>query len=232
MKTSKYIFTVSLLLALSLLPAAAQTNHPQGEEENPFAFKGVGVSVDTYGFINTLFDDYVSSEVALYANIGNRFFPIVEVGYGSIDTTDDLTLIGYKSSAPYYRAGLNYNFLYKKKGRLSNYKLFALARYGATSVEYDVKSPPLTDPVWGGSADFEQNNVKASCSWFEVGVGVQVKVWRNFNMGWSLRYKTLLKDGDGTSSKVWYIPGYGENKSSCFGGTLNLIIDIPFGKKQ
>ena len=227
MKILRYIFISSLLLLLTG-SLAAQTS--SAEKSSSLAFKGIGVSVDTYGYINTLFDDYMSSEVALYANLGNRFFPTIEVGYGSTDTTDELTLISYKSSAPYYRVGLNYNFLYKKPGKLSNYKLYALARYGWTSVKYDVKSPAITDPVWGGTTDFELYGEKASCSWFELGVGVQVKVWKNFHMGWSVRYKTRLKDGDGENSKVWYIPGYGENKSCCFGGTCNLIIDIPFSK--
>ncbi len=213
-------------------PLAAQKSNIAADEEKPFAFKGIGVSVDTYGYINTLFDDFVSSEVAIYANLGNRFFPTVEAGYGSTDTTDDLTLISYKSSAPYFRAGLNYNFLYKKKGNLSGYKIFAIARYGWTNVEYDVKCPPITDPVWGDNTELNLTGIKSSCSWFEVGVGVQVKVWKMFHMGWSVRYKTRLKDGKGESSEVWYIPGYGENKSCCFGGTCNLIIDIPFGKKN
>ena len=176
MKISEYIFISSLVLLLSA-PLAAQTTPA---EESPFAFKGFAVSADMYGYINTLFDDYTSSEAALQVNLGNRFFPIVEVGYGSTDTTDELNGIHYKSKAPYFRVGMNYNFLYKKKGKLSNYKLYALARYGWTKPEYDVKSPPITDPVWGGTTELELNGVKTTCSWFELGVGVQVKVWKIF----------------------------------------------------
>ena len=45
-----------------------------------------------------------------------------------------------------------------------------------------------------------------------------------------MRYKTRLKNGKGDNSEVWYIPGYGENKSNNFGATFDVIIDIPFGK--
>ena len=227
MKISGYIFISSLLLLLSA-PLSAQT----APKENSFAFKGFAVSADMYGYINTLFDDYTSSEVAVQANLGNRFFPVVEIGYGSTDTTDDMNGIYYKSKAPYFRIGMNYNFLYKKKGKLSNYKLYALARYGWSKPKYDVKSPPIIDPVWGSSTELDLTNVKANCSWFELGVGVQVKVWSIFHMGWSVRYKNRLKEGEGENSTVWYIPGYGENKSNSFGGTFSLIIDIPTSKNQ
>lgn len=232
MRTSGFIFISSLLLLLLSQPVAAQTANGNTDEESTFAFKGVSVGVDAYGYINTLFDDYVSSEVAVQANLGNRFFPTVEIGYGSTDTTDEMTGIYYKSSAPYFRVGMNYNFLYKKKGKLSGYKLYALARYGWTKAKYDVKSPAITDPVWGGTTELDLTDVKATCSWFELGVGVQVKVWKIFHLGWSVRYKSRLKEGEGESSQVWYIPGYGENKSSAFGGTFSLIMDIPFGKNQ
>lgn len=43
----------------------------------------------------------------------NRFIPIIEIGYGHTDTTDDETNIHYKASAPYFRIGMNYNILFK-----------------------------------------------------------------------------------------------------------------------
>lgn len=227
MRILRYIFISSLAL---LLPLALQAQTSNKDEKNPWAIKGVSLSGDIFGYAYSMLDDYKSVEAALSVNLGNRFFPTVEVGYGSTDNTDETTHIYYKSAAPYYRVGLNYNFLHKKEGALKNYKLLGIARYGWTKTEYDVQTPPITDPVWGGSTAIDLKGVESACSWFELGVGVQVKVWKIFHMGWSIRYKTRLKEGNGPNSEVWYIPGYGENKSSCFGGTYNLIIDIPFSK--
>jgi hypothetical protein len=47
-------------------------------------------------------------------------------------------------------------------------------------------------------------------------------------MGWSIRYKFRLSQKNSTYSNMWYIPGYGINKRTCFGGTYSLIYDIPF----
>lgn len=226
MKILRYIFISSLLLALPLVAPAQE----QSETSKLWEFKGVSVSADLFGYIGRIMNDYTSSEVAVSANFGNRFFPVVEIGYGSTDTTDETTRIYYKSSAPYFRAGLDYNFLYKKSGELSNYKIIGLVRYGQTTAKYDVTTPPLTDPVWGSEATLSLTDVEASCSWMEFGVGVQVKIWKNLHMGWSIRYKSLIKDGKGDRSEVWYIPGYGENKNGCFGGTYTIIYNIPFSK--
>lgn len=229
MKILRYIFISSILLSFAIGSAAQEKN--ESNISKPWEFKGISVGADLFGYIGRIMNDYTSAEVALSANFGNRFFPVVEIGYGSTDTTDETTRIYYKSGAPYFRVGLDYNFLYKKSGELSNYKIVGLVRYGQTTAKYDVTTPPLTDPVWGNSTSLSLTDVEASCSWLEFGVGVQVKVWKNLHMGWSLRYKSRMKEGKGDNSDIWYIPGYGENKSGSFGGTYNIIYNIPFGKK-
>lgn len=226
MKILRYIFISSILLAIPAIVTAQESS--KTSEYKPWKFHGMSVSADLFGYIGQLMNDFTSSEVAVAANIGNRIFPVVEVGYGSTDTTDETTLIYYKSSAPYFRVGVDYNFLYKKN---SNYKILGIARYGQTNAKYDVTTPPITDPVWGGNTSLTLTDVEASCSWLEFGVGVQVKIWKNLHMGWSVRFKSTLKDGEGDNSKIWYIPGYGENKSGVFGGTYNIIYNIPFSKK-
>lgn len=230
MRISRYIFTSSLLLLLPFIAIAQETKTE--EKEGLFAFKGVSVGADLFGYMSTVFNEYSSGELGVSVNLGNRFFPTVEIGYGSTDHTDELTQIYYKSSAPYYRVGLDYNFLHKKKGKLSGYKIFAIGRYGWTSPKYSLKTAPIIDPVWGSSSTLEVNNAKSSCAWFEIGAGIQVRIWKNLHMGWSIRYKTRLKDEKGNQSQIWYIPGYGENKSSNFGGTYTIIYDLPIGKKN
>lgn len=227
MRILKYIFISSILLATQLVAAQEAISTNTGK---PWQLKGVSVSADLFGYIGRIMNDYTSSEIAVSANFGNRFFPVVEVGYGTTDTTDETTRIYYKSSAPYFRVGLDYNFLHKKTGKLSNYKILGIVRYGCTTAKYDVSTPPMKDPVWGNETSLTLTDVESDCSWLEFGVGVQAKVWKNLHMGWSIRYKSRLTEGNGENSEIWYIPGYGENKSGCFGGTYNIIYYIPFKK--
>ena len=95
---------------------------------------------------------------------------------------------------------------------------------------YDVNTPPITDPVWGGEVALDLKDVEGSCLWGEVGAGIKVRIVKGFHMGWSIRYKARITEKQAENSRMWYIPGYGINQSTCFGGTYSLIYDIPIGK--
>ena len=225
---------ISMLLALPLLAVAGENDKKETKDKSNiadmFSINGIGVSADIFGYVYSLIDDYTSGEVAVELNLGNRFYPIAEIGLGWCDAIDETTSIRYKTRAPYYRVGINYNFMTnEKKPNPKNY-VYALARFGWSSFNYDVETPPVTDPVWGGSTALKLNDVKGSCSWAEFGVGVKVKIAKGFHMGWSIRYKTRISEKQGNNSRMWYIPGFGINKGTCFGGTYNLIYEIPFKK--
>ena len=79
-------------------------------------------------------------------NLKNRFFPIVELGYGGTDAWND-NGTHYKSNAPYFRIGMNYNALFKKK--FKNY-LFVGLRYAMSSFKYDIATLSVDDPIYGG----------------------------------------------------------------------------------
>ena len=177
-----------------------------------------------------LFSDYGSVEGALRLNLKSTYFPIVEIGYGTCKTTDAETNISYSTSAPFFRIGLDFNIL---KDKYQDNRLFVGARYGFSSLKFDMSGPNMTDPIWGGTAPFNYKNASSNSSWMELVFGVQTKIWRNFHMGWSVRYKQQLKIGQPDYAKPYYIPGYGTTtNTSCWGGTYNLIFDLNWGKKK
>ena len=92
--------------------SAVATNAQEQKEKKPisFSFNSISISADVFGLAYSLLGDYTSSEVAVEANFGNRIYPTAEVGLGWCDAIDETTAIRYKTSAPYYRVGLNYNF--------------------------------------------------------------------------------------------------------------------------
>ena len=221
---------MSSILLISSFEATAQgkKENKAGEEPVSYSFRSIAVSGDLFGLAYSLIDDYASSEIAIEANFGNRLYPIAEIGYGWCDATDETNGIRYKTNAPYYRVGLNYNFSTTRENPNPDYCIFGIGRIGWTSCRYDVDTPPVTDPVWGGSTSLHLSGVKGSAAWAEVGVGLRMKIAKNFHMGWSVRYKARLSQEKAHNSEMWYIPGYGINKSTGFGGTYNLIYEIPF----
>lgn len=225
MKISNYILLISLLMAPAMA-TTAQENAKEEQKEHPLAFKGISLSTDIFGYAYSIIDDYMSGEIALEANFGNRIYPVIEVGYGHTDTYDDILGIHYKSSAPFYRVGLNYNFSTGKNKVPINY-IYGLARFGWTRAEYDLSTPPINDQMWGGGVPLELTDIENYCSWIELGVGVKVKIWKNFHMGWSIRYKARMNRTSGNNSRMWYVPGFGNSRHTLWGGTYNLIYELP-----
>ena len=113
LKISTYIIAfLTLINIINPLSAYAQEKKVLTNEEwaqTPL-FQGIMMGADVSGLANkVLGSDMFSTEANVQLNLKNRFFPIVEFGYGSIETTHEETDIYYKTSAPYFRIGMDYN---------------------------------------------------------------------------------------------------------------------------
>lgn len=181
----------------------------------------------------------MSSEIQVAVNLKNKFIPTFEFGMGGTDTWSE-TGIHYKSkAAPFFRIGMDYNTMAKKKEK--NSYLYAGIRYAFSSFKYDVATLPAQDPIWGdaignpsleddywgGSIPFNHKGMKASMHWMELVLGVKVRIYKNFNMGWSVRMKYKLNASTGEYGDPWYVPGYGKYKSNNMGITYSLIYKLP-----
>lgn len=242
----KYIISLSIACAI-LLPVRAQDSQQQmllpGEQPKPsryvaieeekahiVLFQGFTLSVDIFGPVSYMVSDYGTAEAALRLNLKNTYFPIAEVGYGKCATEDFNTQVSYKVSAPYARIGLDFNML---KDKFQSNRLYLGARYGVSVYKYDLTGPTMTDPVWGGSGAFNIPQTNCTSHWLEVLMGVEVQIYKNFHMGWAVRYKKELASTKNDYSKPNCIPGYGyTTNASCWGGTYSLIFDLNWGMKK
>ena len=233
-KKSISISIIALLVLSSLLACPARLSAqsvrplPTGETAQQPLFQGVMVGVDVYGFLNqALGSDIRTTEVSIEANLKNRFFPVVEFGYGSMDTTNEETEIHFKTSAPFFRLGLNYNVFYKKP-ELPGYMTVGL-RYGFSSFEYDVQAPNLTDPNWNHTqVPVDYTGVKSNVGWLEAVLGLRTNVYKDFYLGLNVRYRSRLNMTKNENSEPYYIPGYGRGKSTSIGITYSIIYKLPF----
>ena len=229
---STYIIALLVLSSLLACPARLSAQSVQsrqtGDTPQQPLFQGIMVGVDVYGFLNqALGSDIRSTEASIETNLQNRFFPVVEFGYGSIDTTDDETDIHYQTSAPFFRLGVNYNVFYKKP-ELPGCLTVGL-RYGFSSFKYDVQAPDLTDPNWGHTqVPVSYTGVKSNVGWLEAVVGLRANVYKDFHLGLNLRYRSRLNMSQNEHSEPYYIPGYGRGKSTSIGITYSIIYKLPF----
>lgn len=227
----KFIFTYILrVLAISILsftgttPAMAQNKKivKPVMDSIPF-FRGFAVSIDMVGALQLAVSDYGQYEAALRVNLKDKYFPIIELGYGKADATDVTTNLGYKTSSPYARVGVDFNLM---KNKHDIYRIYAGFRYAYTSYKFDVTSQHITDPVWKEPVDFQASDVKCNYSWMEAVTGIDAKIWGPVRLGWSLRYRCRIFHDDGTLGNTWYVPGYGKQGKTRLGGTFNVIIDF------
>lgn len=197
--------------------AAAQQAQP-----DPL-FAGASISTDVAGMVMAVASSWGQIEAAARLNLKNRYFPIFEMGWGLSNHTDAQTDQHYKTNAPYFRIGCDYNFV---KNKFSGNRIFGGVRYAFSSFKYDLNGPALTDPVWNGSLPYKFTGVNASAHWIELVGGLEARIMRFFHIGWSVRYRQRLSQKRTSLGQAWYIPGYGRNDTSGWGGTFNLIFDI------
>lgn len=145
------VLTSSLLLLVPAIGAQAQQKkHIVQPADTVPLFRGVAVSADMVGVAQLAFSDYGQYEAALRVNLKDKFFPVVELGYGKADAENVTTGMAYKTSAPYFRVGLDYNLL---KNKHDDYRVYGGLRYAFTSYKYDAYTTGIKDPVWGDVLD-------------------------------------------------------------------------------
>jgi hypothetical protein len=216
---------ISLLLVIGFTPSVAQKKKKgvAQEADTVALFRGVAVSADAVGLVQLAVSSYGQYEAALRVNLKDKYFPIVELGYGQADATDVTTSMSYKTKAPYARIGLDFNLLRNKH---DIYRAYAGFRYGLTYYKFDVKGEGITDPVWGDEVPFSVTGVSANCHWMEGVFGVDAKIVGPLRLGWSVRYRFRIAHNDGTVGNTWYVPGYGKRGGTRLGGTFNIIFEI------
>ncbi len=254
MRIASKFFVLTLLLLLCTAPAAAQKKKKTTAEKDtiqvPF-FHGVAVHVEMVGLLQTLWGDYGQLEAGLRLNLKDRYFPAFEIGYGKANETEDyVPEAWYKTKAPYFRIGCDFNLLRDKH---DNYKLFLGVRYGFSKFSYDmtVKEEALTsflsdsddemfdddsgmgdvagddEEVSGTVYEYrEYDGLKATYHWLELVLSADAKVWGPFHLGWDIRYRRRLSKSHAAEGGPWYIPGFGGQKRGGFTVMFNVALAI------
>ncbi len=162
-------------------------------------------------------------------SLHNWIKPAVEIGLGSANYTPDDGNYTYKSSiAPYFKIGLNYNFLYNSN---PDYSVYAGLRYGVSNFSYEVTDVTMNQGYWDENVSFDIPSQRATVGYFEAMVGIRVKVLGNVSLGWVLKVHRIAHGGKGEYGEPWYVPGYGA-KSSLFNASFSVSYTLPLGRRQ
>lgn len=216
--------TVSLLLLVSTSAVIAQPKMFRLEKDSIPFFRGFAVSFDLVGPAMIMLSDHGEYEGALRINLHDQWFPIVELGIGHANhKKDEVTGLIYKTTAPYFRIGMDWNIL---KNKHQANRLYAGFRYAYTHYKADIIREKLPDPVWQSKSDFGVKGTSCSQHWLEGVFGLDAQIVGPFHMGWTIRYKRRIAHQDGEIGNTWYVPGFGINDSDNFSANFNIIFDI------
>ena len=212
---------VSLLLLTLALSAQAQAKVFSLEKDSIPFFRGFAVSFDLVGPAMLDRGEY---EGALRVNLHDQWFPIFEMGVGRANhENDEVTGITYKTTAPYFRIGMDWNVLKKKHGPN---RMYAGFRYAFTSFNVDIIRENLPDPVWLSQTGFGIKDLSCVMHWAEIVFGIDAKIIGPLHLGWSVRYKRPLYHKNGDIGNIWYVPGFGTGSDDQLAANFNVIIDI------
>ena len=219
-------------LAISLLMLFASIGSAQAQISRMFTmekdsiplFRGFSLSFDLVGPVMLMLSDHGEYEGALRINLHDQWFPIFELGLGHANhKTDEVTELTYKTTAPYFRLGMDWNILRKK--HQSN-RIYAGFRYAFTSYNVDIIRENLPDPVWQSETGFGVKDMSCNMHWIEAVLGIDAKIFGPLHLGWTVRYKRRIAHKDGTLGATWYVPGFGINDKDVLAPNFNVIIDI------
>lgn len=196
---------------------------------NPLLFSA-SVGVDIWDPLMRIFGQkYGLIGFSASMNLHNRYIPVFEAGLGMANDTpanQNYTYHGYP--APYFRLGMDYNFLYNSN---PDYKFVAGLRLGWTNFKYQLRDVELDDPYWGTSQTINFPDHTSSALFLNVLIGLKVKVAGPISMGWNIRVRTILNETKQPEGKPWYIPGYGA-RNGILTGTFSVYYTFNFDRKK
>lgn len=202
-----------------------QTGKEQEKKTKIPIYQGVGIKLDLGNSIYEVFSSQqqgMSFEALAYINLLKRYLPTLEAGYGQ-RTYVPANDARFSGKGAFTRIGCDFNLMKNKE--MGNMFLIG-ARFGMAVQDFSISNLQIIDNYWNTIQTIPEHNATRFDCWGEVVAGVQVPIYKGFNMGWAVRIKKSFTLPDETNFHATYIPGYGYNNATVF--TFNYYIGYHF----
>ena len=197
---------------------------------------GLWVGVDLYKLGRTAFDkNYSGLELTGQYRLTKKMFLAAELGNEKITQND--SQLSTTTSGTFITAGFNYN-LYTNWLDMEN-QIYLGMRYGVSSFSQTLNSYEIYDPnpYFPNPNPIIESDISESglaAQWAEVVMGLNVKVYNNIFVGFSLNMNVLLTNETPSNFDNLYIPGFNRTYNGDFGAGFNYTVSyfIPIYKKK
>jgi len=204
-------FIISLFCLSGIYSVNAQVSKQKTDSVVKVAFRGLRLEIDLVPIASNFIykGERYGYEAGVYADLKNKYFPAVEIGFAGANKTSSDN-INFKTSGIYTRVGIDFNINKPKKDKIpSKNMVFVGGRIGFSPFSFGYKNILVQNEYWGTAISQNYNDITTSKVWVEIVAGMRVEVLKNIYMGWTVRNKKLL--GTDTLGEIapYYIPGFG-----------------------
>jgi Domain of unknown function (DUF6048) len=211
------VYFTSLLLLITFSYAAGQDTVPVP--------KTIKLGADIYGPLYHLYDkNNLTIEGFLSVDIDTGKAVVLEGGYLNYEYSQ--YNYDYLNHGIFFRAGMDFNLL-KPQTSLGKYYAGIGLRYGISF--FNSSTPFLKTTNYWGTATGSISAADHIAHFLEASPGIRTELFRNFEIGWTIRLRFLVYSNTGKTLKAIYIPGFG-NSTKSFSPGINyyLMWSIPY----
>lgn len=197
--------------------------------EYPLAY-AASVGVNIWDPVMRLFGQkYGLIEFQAEFNMHNRYIPVFQAGLGVADDRPDDNNYTYKTKmSPFFKIGMNYNFLYNSS---SDYMAMAGIRYGFSPFNFSVTDVTIDSSYWQEDAMMNIPARNVTAGYLELLFNLRIRIGGPVYLGWSFIFHKVLHQSSTPYGKPWYIPGYG-NTNMPITGAFSVTYTFDFTKKK
>lgn len=220
------VFCLFVLQGFSQQPADTAAMAKEETKEKPdFRPEAIRVGIDLSRLlINVTDPDQTSYE--LNADLSLHKY-LLSADWGTATNHHFADGLDYQTSGRFFRAGADINFIPESKNRNA---FFLGLRFGRSNFEEKLNTTHFI-PGWDTLSVNPER--RATARWFEGVGGLRARVWNNFYLGYTLRYKFGLKAKNENSFIAYEVPGFGvAGDGNKFSFSYHLLYRIPFRKTR
>ncbi len=206
------VLLLCILQSLSVLGRAANWPSTDGQDtiristrhtEHPIPSFHLGF--DFLGLISPLINnEVIQAGVSVQTEWRNNYFFTIETGAGRLESSTNQFI--HNADAFFFRAGPDFGLLKRDPAAIHDVLLASL-RYGYGRMKVLESLPDdLDEGIQWSEAAASTNHAH----WLEAGVGIKTGVWGPVAMGWSIRAKIMLSQGENTVHTPPRFVGYGK----------------------
>jgi hypothetical protein len=196
---------------------------------------GLILGVDLFRIARSFYDsDYKGIAFVGDYRLTKKYYVYGEVGSEDVTVNDPLLTTTTKGA--YLKVGFNYN-AYTNWLDMENLITVGV-RYGFSTFNEELDNYSIYNPhpYYGQTSGIESGKSYdgLTASWLEVSPGINVKVFNNVYIGFSLQLKVLVTNSEPNGFESLYIPGFNRTYDGSFGAGFNYTVSyfIPIYKKK